>query len=218
MIRWSYSSLKQYKTCPRQYYEIRVAKNFISREGDDARYGKEVHTALEHYVRDGTPLPRFYDDFRKMVDPLLEIPGTRYCEHEMALDIDRKPCDFHGETYWVRGIADLLVIDGDTAFIVDYKTGKPTYADPNQLKLMGLMVFAHFPEVAQIKSALMFLLHNAFVTEEYHRESSDVLWKSFETDLERLHIAFDNAIWPPNPTGLCRKHCPVESCKYFGGR
>ena len=139
MIKWSYSSLKQYKTCPRQYYEIRVAKNFTSREGDDARYGKEVHTALENYVRDGTPLPRFYEGFRNMVDPLLEIAGTRYCEHEMALDIDRKPCDFHGEDYWVRGVADLLIVDGDTAFIVDYKTGKPTYADPNQLKLMALM-------------------------------------------------------------------------------
>lgn len=218
MIKWSYSSLKQYKTCPRQYYEIRVAKNFIPREGDDARYGKEVHTALEDYVRDGTPLPRFYEDFRRMVDPLLEISGKKYCEHEMALDINRQPCDFHGGDYWVRGIADLLIVDGDTAFIVDYKTGKPTYADPNQLKLMGLMVFAHFPEVVHIKSALMFLLHNAFVTEEYQRESAETLWKSFETDLERLRVAFDNAMWPPNPTGLCRKHCPVDSCKFYGGR
>ena len=38
MIKWSYSSLKQYKTCPKQYYEIRVAKNFVPVEGDDARY------------------------------------------------------------------------------------------------------------------------------------------------------------------------------------
>ena len=33
MIKWSYSSLKQYKTCPKQYYEIRVAKNFVPVEG-----------------------------------------------------------------------------------------------------------------------------------------------------------------------------------------
>jgi CRISPR/Cas system-associated exonuclease Cas4 (RecB family) len=218
MVKWSYSSLKQYKTCPRQYYEIRVAKNFIPREGDDARYGKEVHKALEDYVRDGVPLPKFYEQFSRMVDPLLEIPGTKYCEHEMALDAGRQPCKFDGEDYWVRGIADLLIVDGDTAYIVDYKTGKPTYADPNQLKLMALMVFANFPAVQKIKSGLMFLLHNVFIDEEYERSDVDNLWKLFDDQLQRLNIAFENAMWPPNPTGLCKKHCPVESCRFYGGR
>lgn len=218
MIKWSFSSLKQYKTCPRQYYELRVAKSFTSREGDDALYGKEVHKALEDYVRDGKSLPKFYEQFRRMVDPLLKIEGTRYCEHEMALTLTKEPCEFHAENYWVRGIADLLVVNGDVAYIVDYKTGKPTYADPNQLKLMALMTFVHFPQVQQIKSGLMFLLHDVFIAESYQRENSDELWKTFEPDLERLQIAFDNALWPPNPTGLCKRHCPVETCKYYGGR
>lgn len=218
MIKWSFSSLKQYKTCPRQYYELRVAKSFTSREGDDALYGKEVHKALEDYVRDSKPLPKFYEQFRRMVDPLLEIEGTRYCEHEMALTLTKEPCDFHAENYWVRGIADLLVVNGDVAYIVDYKTGKPTYADPNQLKLMALMTFVHFPQVQQIKSGLMFLLHDVFIAESYQRENLDSMWKVFEPDLERLQIAFDNALWPPTPTGLCRRHCPVETCKYYGGR
>lgn len=218
MIKWSFSSLKQYKTCPRQYYELRVAKSFTSREGDDALYGKEVHKALEDYVRDSKPLPKFYEQFRRMVDPLLEIEGTRYCEHEMALTLTKEPCDFHAENYWVRGIADLLVVNGDIAYIVDYKTGKPTYADPNQLKLMALMTFVHFPQVQQIKSGLMFLLHDVFIAESYQRENLDNMWKVFEPDLERLQIAFDNALWPPTPTGLCRRHCPVETCKYYGGR
>ena len=216
MIKWSYSSLKQFKTCPRQYYEIRVAKNFIPKEGDDARYGKEVHKALEEYVRDGKPLPKFYEHFKKMVDPLLEIPGQRFCEHEMALTKDSKPCGFSAPEYWVRGIADLLIVDGDTAFVVDYKTGKTSYADPNQLKLMALMVFAHFPEVKIVKTALFFIAHNAFMPEEYRREQSEVMWKIFNDDLARLSIAFDNAIWPAQPTGLCKRHCPVESCKYYG--
>jgi len=118
----------------------------------------------------------------------------------------------------VRGIADLLIVDGVTAYIVDYKTGKPTYADPNQLKLMALMVFANFPAVQKIKSGLMFLLHNVFIDEEYERSDVDNLWKLFDDQLQRLNIAFENAMWPPNPTGLCKKHCPVESCRFYGGR
>jgi CRISPR/Cas system-associated exonuclease Cas4 (RecB family) len=213
MVKWSYSSLKQYKTCPRQYYEIRVAKNFIPREGDDARYGKEVHKALEDYVRDGVPLPKFYEQFSRMVDPLLEIPGTKYCEHEMALDASRQPCKFDGEDYWVRGIADLLIVDGDTAYIVDYKTGKPTYADPNQLKLMALMTYAHFPEVQKIKGGLLFVMHNAFITDTYDREDTEDLWGAFQSDLFRLGHAYDNGVWPANPTPLCG-WCPVATCEF----
>jgi CRISPR/Cas system-associated exonuclease Cas4 (RecB family) len=217
MIKWSYSSLKQYKTCPKQYYEIRVAKNFVPQEGDDARYGKEVHKALEDYVKEGKPLPKFYEQFRKMVDPLLDIPGTKYCEYEMALTKDLKPCDFHAPEYWVRGIADLLIVDGDTAFIVDYKTGKTAYADPRQLKLMALMVFSYFPEVQVARTGLMFVAHNVFMPEEYRRENSEQFWKEFNEDLARLSISFDNAMWPAQPTGLCRRHCPIETCKYYGG-
>lgn len=218
MIQWSFSSLKQYKTCPKQYYEIRVAKNFVSRDSADSIYGKEVHKALEDYVKSGKPLQKNYEQFRQMVDPLIDIPGIKYCEYEMALRQDKVPCGFMDSDYWVRGIVDLLIVDVDTAFIIDYKTGKTAYADVNQLKLMALMVFAHFPVVSRIKSGLMFLLHNGFITEEYRREDIDKLWKGFAADLERLKGSFQHSVWPANPTGLCRKHCPVETCKYYGGR
>ena len=58
---WSYSSLKQYQNCPRQYHEIKVLKNYTIKETEQMRYGTEVHKALEEYVRDGTPLLKNYD-------------------------------------------------------------------------------------------------------------------------------------------------------------
>lgn len=218
MIKWSFSSLKQYKTCPKQYYELRVACNFKSRDSADSIYGKEVHKALEEYVRDGKPLAANYMRFKPLVDPLLGVAGDRYCEHEMALREDLTPCAFTDEDYWVRGIADLLVVDGDTAFIVDYKTGKPHYADTKQLKLMALMVFAHFPKVTKVKSGLLFLLHNVFIDESYKRQDSETIWRIFTPDLQRLQVAFEKSVWPANPSGLCRKYCPVETCAYYGGR
>jgi len=48
---WSYSSLKQYTNCPKQYHEIRVLKNYTGKENEAMMYGKEVHTALENYVK-----------------------------------------------------------------------------------------------------------------------------------------------------------------------
>ena len=217
MINWSYSSLKDFITCPKQYYHTKVAKDFTKKATEQMLYGTAVHKALEDYVRDGTPLAKNYQMFKPQVDPLLSIAGSRYCEHEMALDYDRKPCGFHDDNRWVRGIVDLLVVDGDTAFIVDYKTGSSKYADPKQLKLMALMTYAHFPSVDRIKAALLFVAKNVFIPEEYFRSDISKLWAEFLPSVERLKLAYENDVWPAQPNSLCG-WCPVSSCKFYKER
>ena len=131
----------------------------------------------------------------------------------MALTRDKKTCDFKDPDRWVRGIADLLIIDDDYAFIVDYKTGSNKYPDSKQLKLMALMTFIHFPKVQKIKAGLLFVMHNSFITEQYVRWDMDKYWKDFEQSLARLDMSYDNNTWQANPTPLCR-YCPVKSCEY----
>ena len=48
----------------------------------------------------------------------------------MALTYNKTPCDFKSEDRWVRGIADLVIVDGTTCFYIDYKTGSNKYPDP----------------------------------------------------------------------------------------
>ena len=117
----------------------------------------------------------------------------------------------------MRGIVDLLIVDGEDAFIVDYKTGSAKYPDPKQLKLMALMTFAHFPEVNSIKAGLLFIMHDAFVVEAYKREDIDKLWGAFTLDLERLKNSYENDKWIENPTPLCG-WCPVKTCHNFRER
>ena len=174
---WSYSSLKQYQNCPKQYYEIRVAKNYTVKENQAMLYGKEVHTALEEYVRDGKPLAKNYLRFKPVVDSLINIKGEKLCEYEMALNYNREPCDFHDNNRWVRGIADLVIVDNEQAYIVDYKTGSNKYPDPKQLKLMAIMLFTQMPDIVKIKAGLLFVMKNSFLNEEYHRSDMDKLWK-----------------------------------------
>jgi hypothetical protein len=135
----------------------------------------------------------------------------------MALTPDKQPCEFNDAGRWVRGIVDLLIVDGDHAFIVDYKTGSNRYPDPKQLKLMALMTFAHFPKVNKIKAGLLFVMHESFMDEEYSRDQIPKLWNYFSTDLERLNISYENDIWNPNPTPLCG-WCPVKSCEFHKER
>jgi hypothetical protein len=118
---------------------------------------------------------------------------------------------------WVRGIADLLVIQDTHAFIVDYKTGKIKYADPKQLQLMALMVFEHFPQITVVDGGLLFVAHKQFITEEYKVEDKEKLWGDFEPDLMRMSVSHENNIWQANPSGLCG-WCPVRTCEFHKER
>lgn len=218
MIKWSFSGLKQFLTCAKQYHEIKVLKNFEVRETEQIRYGKEVHSALEDYVRDGTPLAKNYLRFKNLMDVLVAIPGEKYPEHKMALTIDKQPCGFEAPEYWVRGIADFISVDSAVAHVADYKTGSARFPEPKQLKLMALLIFRHFPEVTKVKGALLFVMHDKIVTEEYDRKEEPELWKIFEADLSRLHAAYEKDTWMPNPSGLCRGWCPVKTCTFYEER
>jgi len=211
---WSYSALKEYTNCPKQYQEIKVLKRVSKKQTEQMLYGTEVHKALEDYVRDGTPLLKNYERFKPVLDALIEIKGDKYPEYEMALCREKKPIGFDDENRWVRGIVDLLIVDGDTAHIVDYKTGSNKYPDAKQLKLMALMTFAHFPEVKHIKAGLLFVMHNSFLDEEYTRDEIEKLWGFFTPDLERLTVSYENNVWMANPTPLCG-WCPVKDCEFY---
>ena len=210
---WSYSSLKQYQNCPRQYYEIKVAQNYTIIPSEQMKYGTEVHKALEDYVKEGKELALNYLRFKGAADELIAIPGDKYPEFEMALARDKSPCAFDDPNRWVRGIVDLLIVDNDYAFIVDYKTGSHKYPDPKQLRLMSLMTFAHFPNINKIKAGLLFVMHDVFITEEYKREDIDKSWDKFTGPLMRLTKSYQEDTWPPNPTPLCR-YCSVKSCEF----
>jgi hypothetical protein len=209
---WSFSSYKQYVNCPKQYQEIKVLKRFYIKPTPQMTYGNEVHKACEDYVAEGKPLAKNYLMFKPVLDTLLEIPGKRYPEQKMALDKDGKVAEY-GKGYWVRGIVDLMIIDGDTAFIVDYKTGSNKYPEPKQLKLMALMAFAKHPELMKIKAGLLFIVQNSFMTEEYTRDEIPQLWDAFKADLKRMEVSYESDVWNMNPTQLCG-WCPVNTCPH----
>ena len=98
---WSYSALKEYENCPKKYYEIRVAQNYTVIPSEQMIYGTEVHKALEDYVKDGKELAVNYLRFKPAADALIDIPGEKYPEYEMALFRDKTPCDFADSNRWV---------------------------------------------------------------------------------------------------------------------
>jgi hypothetical protein len=142
-----------------------VLKNFPFTDTVHTIYGKEVHKSAEEYVLNGTPMPPEHAFMQPLVDALIKKNGRKLPEHEMGVTVDLRPCDFKSEDVWVRGIADLLIIDDDDlkAWVFDYKTGNNKYPDRDQLILMSLMVFVHFPHVRQVNSGLLFVVKDSTV-------------------------------------------------------
>lgn len=214
-IKWSHSSLKDYEGCGRRYHEVKVLKKYPFQETDATRYGTQVHSAIEDYIVKGTPIPPQYAQFKPVVDAVLNKDGRVYAEYEMALTKDLRVCGWQAPDAWVRGIADILIVDDEnlTAWVVDWKTGNNRYPDRDQLVLMSLMVFQHFPHIRKVLSALLFIVKEDFVKLTMVRDQIEQFWWKYRERIARLEASHDNGVWNPKQTPLCR-WCQVSGCEF----
>jgi hypothetical protein len=221
MPSWSYSSIKTFDQCPKKYFHLKVVQD-VKDEGNEAsRYGNDAHAAAEAYIKDGTPIPDTYAVMRPVVEALNKFPGDKHTELRLGIkrtDNGFEPCGFFDKDVWYRGIVDLLIVKGKTAYLIDYKTGKNAkYADMKQLDLMAGAVFIHFPNVVRIKSGLAFVVSNEFPKKDHARENLNQYLAVFDDQLDQLEAAMDNGIWNAKTSPLCG-WCPVTTCEHWRPR
>ena len=218
---WSFSSIKTFDQCPKKYYHVKVAKDY--KEDFNTQpilYGNEFHTAAEEYVGEVVKEldPRFSYALDAL-DKLKNMEGEKLCEYKMGLTENLEPCGFFDANVWWRGVSDLTILDRDAgvAKVIDYKTGKSAkYADKGQLELMALATFKHFPEIKMVKGALFFVVCKALIKETYSIERESELWSKWLGEYGKMEKAYENDVWNPRPTGLCRAHCVVLECPHNG--
>jgi RecB family exonuclease len=215
---WSFSRIKAFQTCPKQFYHVNVLKQFPYQETDATRYGTAFHLAAEEFIRDGTPVPPQFEFAREALEWLAAQPGEKLCEYKLGLTDRLEPCAFDAPDVWFRGIVDLVIIDGDRARIVDYKSGASArYADKGQLELMAMAMFRHFPQIKQIKAGLFFVVAKSLTRAKYRRKDTKEMWLKWLSDYGKMEAAFETGVWNPKPSGLCKRHCPVTECAHHGG-
>jgi hypothetical protein len=217
---WSYSSLKTFQQCPKKYYHIKVVKDVKNQDTVHTDYGKEVHKAAEDFIGNNTPIPEKYAYMKPILSALYEIPGDKFAEMELGVKLEGnkyKPCDFKDEDHWYHGIADLVIIDKQLAWLVDYKTSKNAkYADTKQLDLLAGALFINYPEVREIRAALAFVVSGEFISKNYFFEHTQNYIESMKPDLDRLEGAKASKVWNPISGPLC-KFCPVKTCAHNKG-
>ena len=217
IVPWSFSKAKAFEQCPKQFYHMKVLKQYEDKETEAMRYGTLMHEAAEKYVRDKEPLPKSFEYVKPALDSLLTKQGEKLCEFKMGLTESLEPCGFYADNVWWRGIADLVIVDDTKAWVVDYKTGRSAeYADKGQLELMAMATFKHFPEVKQVNAALMYVIAKKFIKAKYTIDMLTDLWDKWLASFNRMQIAHDNDTWNARLSGLCRRHCAVIECVYNG--
>lgn len=215
---WSYSKLNGYETCPKQYNEVTVLRNFVEKVDPDGplAWGNFVHDTFKKVFQENAPLPIEMLEYQKWVDQIKNRnSGKLYVEQKFALDRQFRPVAWMSNNAWFRGIGDVVIIDGPVGLIWDWKTGN-VKEDSNQLMLMAQCVFSTFPEVQKVRSEFIWLKEDAKSTEDYTRNSMADEWIKVLQRVGSLEEAHKTNVFPPKPSGLCKRHCPVLSCPYYG--
>lgn len=217
LFTWSYSSLSLFQQCPKKYYHLRVKKDIVEPKSEQMLYGTIAHKAAEDYIRDGTELDPQFKYMQPTLDALKNREGEKLCEYRLGLTEALEPCEFFAPNVWWRGIADLMIMEGeDTARVVDYKTGKSQYADTKQLEILALAIFKHFPHIKTIKTGLVFIVHPAFIQAEFTKEKEEELWTYWKAETNRLAGCYKNEVWNPSKNFTCKAWCPVVDCAHNG--
>jgi hypothetical protein len=221
-LPWSHSALSDFNNCPKAFYEKRVAKSVVDPPNLAGQWGDYVHKAFESYLRRCTPrelckdipLPPDLEEYRGYLESINRLPGNMLAEQKYAINTQMQPCAFMAPDVWCRSILDVLIIDGQSARVIDHKTGRRKF-DTRQLKLNALMVFIHHPDVMVVRTGFMWLKDKLFDTEDYVRANEATLWGEFMPDLVRYKTAFKQEMFVPRQSGLCNGWCPVTSCEFW---
>lgn len=214
MPAWTYSQLDSFESCPKKFYHLKVIRDVVEPETVHQTWGKDVHTAFEDAIDKGDPLPESMAHWQPIATKIAQIKGVKYTEQKYALDKNFAPADWSNA--WTRGIADLVILRGDQAAVMDYKTGKKKPTE--QLDLYACYLFKYHPEIKTVNTGLVWLKERKMEWKSIRADEQHVVWQGLLPRVRKLESAYERDSWPAKPSGLCRQWCAVFSCEFNGRR
>lgn len=214
---WSWSALQAWETCPRQFGEVRIKKAWPDEKGEAAKWGTQVHIAMEYRLKDGTALPTWAAQWEPLCQKLLRAGPLLNVEHKVALTEDLRPTEFFARDVWVRAIADVSIFSGPVGFTLDWKTGKRK-PDTMQLRLSAAINLCHRPHLERQTIQYAWLKEGTATTETLGRADVAQVWQEILPRVNRMRAGIAAQEFEPKPSGLCRQYCSVLSCEHNGRR
>lgn len=202
-----------FEQCRKKYYHIKVAKDAKDANSSFSSEGKEIHDAMFKRVLKGVPLPLPIRHFEKWAAAFERRKGEKHGEMKLCLNNKFEPVAWFANDAWVRAIVDLLIVDGTTATIVDWKTGK-VRIDWTQLQLTAAILSRLMPEIEKFNLVFVWLNAGKLSNESITKSEAKKVWLEMLPRVKELEIAKKTTDFPATQSGLCR-YCPVSQCPHY---
>lgn len=213
-MAWSYTALKDFETCAR-LYEWKYVFKRKDKETEHTLWGNRAHKSIEQTIKTGVPLIEGITKhtwIQQLTDTAREKGAVIKTENRVALNSSFKPVEFFAKDVWVRAVLDLTIVGEQTAFIWDWKTGKPK-EDETQLQIFAGVGFKMWPQVTVINARYAWLKTGEQTRRTFTRLREFEIWEKIIPRVVRLELAVEKKEFPPRPCFAC-KYCPVTTCEF----
>lgn len=212
---WSYSALDSYELCPKKHWAEKIGRIVKGKRNAIQDYGAEGHKHFEDRLIKNKPLPLDLRHHENVMAKLAAAPGEGMPEQKLALNRDFQLTGFFDDDVWVRGIIDFAKVNGRHLLVIDHKFGRMKEGF-DQIDLMVAMMLCVIPEIQTVSGAYYWAKNKKLTRKKYQRSDGPDIWNSFLPRVKRMEEAKKNEDFPARPNFLCKRHCPVKSCPYWG--
>ena len=217
---WSFSAINDFDTCPNQYAAKRYYETVKFEDTVATIWGTRVHDAAEHRL--GPKKVPLTDDMPKTLETFCRVlegqVGELTPEAEITYNLDGEITGWFAKDAWARCKIDVLILDGDTAYIYDWKTGKKKDS-LLQLQIFMWFVAHKYPHIENFKTRFIWLkegIEDRVSGEDFTRtEHLNGIELDLGRRLTRMGTAWREEVFQPKESGLCRGWCPVEECYHW---
>lgn len=204
----SYSLFKSFSTCPYQAYRRYVIRDILYVESPEQKIGNDGHKAMELRIGGNKPLPVAFQH----LEPFARVFDGRTVKVEWKMGVKESghPVDFWDSDVWLRGTADVALIEGRKAYLADHKWASK-WEDPFELKVHAVLVHARHPHLKQILG--QYLWHRQEQVGELHDVSNT---RETWAEIKRIRHDIDECVktgqWRKQKNKLCA-WCSVFDCE-----
>jgi hypothetical protein len=211
----TYSILNAYKNCPEQMQRRYIAKDlgpFV--ETPEMAWGNKVHAAFEHRVGAKKPLPVEMQQWEQFAVPF--DAHKVVVEQKLAVTSAGHPCDFWDKLVWFRGKADLVFLQGEKAYLCDWKAGSSKYEDPFELATQAVLLHAKHPHLRKFVGNYIWLKENR-VGQMHDLSDTRETWRTICRLMGEIDADRQKGRWEKRKSGLC-SWCNVTDCENWRER
>lgn len=227
LVSWSYSKIKNFRSCPNRHYHYDILKDVHEEKSEHLAWGDDVHAAMAARVGRLLPLPVTMVNYEPLAQEFLrgaDQPGVIVLtEQKYAIDKDFRPCAYFDHNTWFRAIADAVKIvpveGGAVALNWDWKTGVPPSFknrkdDPMQIVTAAACIMIHHPEVTAVRNEFVWMEHGIKTRVDVNRGQLAQIWADMMPEVEAYQEAVRTQNFPARKNGLCSLYCGVTSCEF----